>query len=469
MKKLAYIFLSLSILTACADKSDPFRNKSDSVKNATVKPSSEDPIPGIDEDAMSITLLRDIDALYFEEGVEYSYEVNIRLYLPDLDFKAELVNAPAGMVLELKSEFNSEVVTSPVDPNAPPVDPNATADPNAPKVKDPKDKPASVANQKIYVIKWKAGFDVIPDDSIQSITRFVTIKVNVGTDKQRSKDFKYVVSQATKRLKITGFDVDKDLREGEKRGKAHVYVNYPGLQTTKFPSVYFEPANKASNVCQSLPPMLSLDSTKYINDPKDPNFESIEYTYTVDLTRFNITANSQTCPMNVYVINAGNPSDPYPVSLTIMNTIADPQTNWAEDLELEFEQEKDIAFYFQVYGQPGEGNMQVRFVKPCSQIFNGQGDCKCRSNTFGDKHRVECLVEANHKKTFNSQTYTIEYEGMMSNGSFTSRKVVFKRRIKFSPKGWSFFDVNGVDTTVDPNSTTNKGDNTLNTIPSGAH
>jgi hypothetical protein len=464
MKNLLFILILplVFFLNGCADNADPFRNKSDNVKQSGVKPAEEPPIPGISENAISITLLRDLDALYFEEGVEYSYEVNVRLYLPNIDFNAELVGAPEGMILELKSEFNTEVVTSPVNPGTSPVDPaTPPADTTAPK------PPASVANQKIYVIKWKPTFDAIPDVSISSITRFLMFKVNIGDDKQRTKEFRYSVSQATTKLKVSGFSVDPDLREGEKRGKAKVYVSYPGLQSsTKFPQVIIDTASSStSNGCLNLPRSFVLDSAKYISDPKSPNFESIEYSYTVDLTRFDITGNSVNCNLNVSVINLGNLSDPYPVTVTVLNTIADPLTNWAENIELEFEQEKETQFYFQVYGVQNEGVLDVTFPKSCSQIFNGQGDCKCRKySAFTDRHKIECLVEVNHKKTFGTQSYVIEFVAQMSNGSFTSRKIPFKRVIKFSPKGFSFFDVQDKEATTEEDTGNNSGgiDNDFN-------
>lgn len=432
------------LVSACDDKADPFRNQSENVQQAEIEPTEDPALPGISPNAIDITLLRDLDALYFEEGVEYAYEVNVRLYLPNVDFDAELVGAPDGMTLELKSTFNTEVVTSPVTP-----DPNAPVDPNAPPEDDSEveETPASVANQKIYVIRWKPGFEAIPDATIPSITRFLSFKVNIGEDKQRTREFRYTVSQGTAKFQITNFTIDPDLREGEKRGKARVYVNYPGFQIgSRNPLVYFDNVGAAPPVaCRNLPLAFVLDSTRYINAANDPNFESLEYTFTVDLTRFDITTNSLSCNLNVFVVNMGNQSDPYPTSVTVLNTITDPVTNWADNINLEFEQEKDTAFYFQVAGVQNEGVLDVNFVRPCSQVFNGQGDCRCRRNTaLNDRHRMECLIEVNHGKTFNSRTYTIEFEAQMSNGNFTSRKVTFRRTIKFSPKGFSFFDVDGV-------------------------
>lgn len=448
------LILPIVFLAAgCDDKADPFRNKSEFIKDAEVEPTAEDPIPGISPYAMDITLVRDLDTLYFEEGVEYSYEVNVRLYLPNIDFNAELVGAPDGMELELKSEFNTEVVTSPVNPTSP-VDPTAPVPVPVPPVDGEEVPPApapSVANQKIYVIKWKPQLDAIPDPSIPSITRFLSFKVNIGDDKQRTKEFRYSVSQATTKLKVSGFTVDPDLREGEKRGKAKVYVKYPGLQsTTRFPQVYFDLAGSTTTAsgCSNIPRAMVLDSgtngVRYINDPNDPNFESIEYNYTVDLTRVDVTSNSLVCNLNIYVTNLGNLSDPYPVSLTILNTIADPRTDWAENQVKEFEQEKDTAFFFEVYGAPNEGVIDMRFTKPCRDILNNQGDCKCRKySAYSDRHRMTCMVEATHRKNISAQTYPIEFEAWVTNGTLTSRVVKFRRTITFKPKGFVFFDAEG--------------------------
>ncbi len=455
------LFASLTLLTACDDKADPFRNESDNVKNAEVKPTAEEPTPGIDENAMSITLIRDLDSLYFEEGTEYSYEVNVRLYLPNLDFDAELVGAPEGMTLELRSEFNTEVVTAPTDPNATPVDPNA------PPVVVNTDviPPASVANQKIYVIKWNPTFNAIPDSSIPSITRFVSIKVNVGKDKQRSKEFRYTLTQATEKLRVTSFTVTPDLREGEKRGTARVYVKYPGLQTNNYPPIYFENSSNSSSTfaaCANLPRSFTDMRVTYINNPNDPNYENIEYIYNMDLTRFDIStmSNSVVCSLNVYVDNLGNLSNPLATSVTVLNSITDPKTDWAENVELQFEQETATAFYFSVFGVMNEGTMSLNFVTPCKKLFDNQGDCKCRTNTASNlRHRIDCLVEVTHKKTFSPQNYTLEFEAQMSNGPLSSRKVNFKRRVKFG-SGLSFFGMEeeevpaGTDGIIPPKVTT---------------
>lgn len=452
MKKyiLLLILPIVFLATGCDDKADPFRNKSEYVKDAEVKPTAEDPIPGISPNAMDITLVRDLDTLYFEEGVEYSYEVNVRLYLPDIDFNAELVGAPEGMVLELKSEFNTEVVTSPVNP-VDPVDPTVPAPPAAEgETEEEPPAPPSVANQKVYVIKWKPSFEAIPDPMIPSITRFLTFKVNIGEDKVRTREFRYSVSQATTKLKVTGFTVDPDLREGEKRGKAKVYVHYPSMQsTTKFPQVYFDLVGTTfQNACNHMPRAMVLDSgvnaVRYISDVNDPNYESIEYNYTLDLTRIDVTSNSITCNLNIYVTNLGNLSDPFPVSLTVLNTVADPKTDWADNIIKEFEQEKETAFTFEVYGVPNEGTIDMRFTKQCADVFNRQGNCKCRKYTsLSDRHRMTCLVEVNHKKTISAQTYVLEFEAWVSNGTMKSQVVKFRRSLKFHPKGFSFFDVDG--------------------------
>ncbi len=442
---LVLFFPIIFTLAGCDDKADPFRNKSDAVRDAEVKPTADDPIPGISPNAMDITLVRDLDSLYFEEGVEYAYEVNVRLYLPNIDFEAELVGAPEGMTLELKSEFNGEVVTSPVDTDA---DITDAADEVTGDVANENDaEPASVANQKIYIIRWKPGFDTIPDVTIPSITRFLTFKVNVGADKVRTKSFRYNVNQATTKLKIAGFEIDPDLREGEKRGLAKIYVSYPGLlSTSKFPQIFIDTtSNSPVAACTNLPPLFELNSAKYIDDPKDPNFENIEYNYTVNLTKFDITTNSVSCNLNLFVVNLGNVSDPYPVNVVVLNTITDPETTWGENINLTFEQEKETAFYFQVYGVKNEGSIKVDFPTPCSQIFKRQGDCKCRTfKGYNYRHKVECLVEVNHKKTFSKQSYPIVFTAQMVNGpSASSKRITFRRTITFSPKGIGFFDVDG--------------------------
>ncbi len=432
--------LILVVLAACDEKADPFRNQSENVQLAGPKPDEEAPLPGISPNAMDITLLRDLDALYFEEGVEYAYEVNVRLYLPNIDFDTELVGAPHGMTLELKSEFNTEVVTSPVAS----VDPNAPAVPKDPSIEEPEVEtpPASVANQKIYVIRWKPGFDAIPDITIPSITRFLTFKVNIGEDKQRTKEFKYSVSQGSAKFKISSFVIDPDLREGERRAKAKVYVPYPEFQSTsQIPLVYFDTVGAAPLAsCRNIPTSFVLDSTKYISLASDPNYQSIEYTFTVDLTRINIITNSMSCNLNIFVINLGSLSDPYPTSVTILNTISDPVTNWADNINLEFEQDKEAAFYFQVSGVQNEGVLDVTFVRPCIQVFNGQGDCRFKK-TNTDRHKIEFLIEVNHRKAAGPITYAVEFDAQMSNGNFTSRKVRFRRTITFSPKNnFTFFD-----------------------------
>lgn len=462
---LILLFAALTFLTSCDQNADPLRNQSQPVKDAEVKETEVDPPPAIHENAMSITLLRDLDTLFFEEGTEYSYEVNVRLYLPDLDFSAELVgDVPEGMTLELQSEFNTEVVTAPttlpLDPNALPTTPSSNPNPTpttTPTTEtDPEvTPPASVANQKIYVIKWKPGFDAIPDSSLSSITRFVTVQVNIGTNKVRAKEFRYTLIQAVEKLRVSSFSVTPDLREGEKRGQAKLYVKIPGLQTTRFPTLYFENTSNSSATfaaCANLPRSFVNPRTTYITNPNDVNYENIEYIYDVDLTRFEILTNSNSvsCTFNIYVENQGIASNPFPATMSVLNTITDPRTTWGESIEVEFEQEKNAQFQFQVFGQPNEGVITLNFTKPCSQVFGSeaQGDCRCRTNTTTvNRHVIECLVEANHKKTFNSKTYIIEFDAQMSNGPLTSRKVNFKRKIKFVPSGFSFFNIGNEDAT----------------------
>lgn len=452
------LFAALTVLTACEENADPFRNQSENVRDAEVKPTAEEPTPGIDEGAMSITLLRDLDSLYFEEGTEYSYEVNVRLYLPDLDFKAELVGAPEGMTLELQSEFNTEVVTAPSST----VDDVAT---ETDEVTPPVAPPASVANQKIYVIKWKPEFTAIPDASIPSITRFVSVRVNIGKkgvdeekwDKQRTKEFRYTLTQAVEKLRVTSFTVAQDLREGEKRGTAKVYVKYPGLQTNRFPPIYFEnTANSTATfaACANLPRAFVDQRAVYITNPNDPNYESIEYSFNMDLTRFDIATNSNSvsCTLNIYVDNLGALSNPYPTTVTVLNTITDPRTTWAENVEVEFGQEVNVQYQFQVFGVQNEGVISLTFAKPCSQVFGSDatGDCKCRTNTTTvNRHIIECMIEANHRKTFSSKTYVIEFDAQVTNGPLSSRKVNFKRRIKFTG-GFSLFNADDGSETVDP-------------------
>ncbi len=126
--------------------------------NAPIEPVPMDPIPGISPNAVGVYVTGEKNGwLYFEEGVEFRYPVYVRLYLPDLEFDAELVDAPDGMNLVLLAESK---------------------------------KPGS---EKIYEIVWEPSFDVIPDTSIPSIVRFFKIRVNVGLDKNISKEIRYTL------------------------------------------------------------------------------------------------------------------------------------------------------------------------------------------------------------------------------------------------------------------------------------
>lgn len=121
-------------------------------------PTQEPPMPSLPSSVIDIQFVGNRVDLYFEEGVEYSYEVIVSLNLPDMEFDTELIDAPTDMTMELKEEdfsFNGAIAST------------------------------------LYVIKWKPSLDAIPDQTIPSIIRFLTLRVNIGSNYIITKDVRY--------------------------------------------------------------------------------------------------------------------------------------------------------------------------------------------------------------------------------------------------------------------------------------
>ena len=250
---VVYVLVLLGVL-ACEDRSNPFQEEHWTVKQAQVKATgNKDPIPGIDEDAISITSVRNLVSFPFKEGVEYLYKINVRSYLPNVDFEADLVNAPEGMFLEFVNEFGSETTMVDLLKEEGPAggDPGDSVgeEGGASSPGDRSGRGNTVTNvsssrpsliQKEYAIRWKPSEKTIPDGVVHEITRSIVFRVSVGEDKEISKEFRYTVTQSSGALKITGYSMSPELIERTQNGQLRVYVKYPNDESKNFPSVYFE-------------------------------------------------------------------------------------------------------------------------------------------------------------------------------------------------------------------------------------
>lgn len=435
MKKITYTFLlvSFALFTGCGDKSNPFRDKSDAIQNAEVEPTAEKPVPGINPNAIQISLERDLSQIFFEVDNEKSYTLIVRNYLKNVDFSTSLEDAPDGMVLKLLNTINNEVITKPIDPNA-------VIDPNAPPVEGEAVKP----NRKTYSITWKPTKENIPliqeEDGIYP--DFFKVKVSLEKDKVAFEEIRYVLTQRPSKLAIAGYEGPADIFEDDRK-EIKVYVKYPGFTGTAYPEVFFKNTSRRVRGCGNIPNWMILNRVNYIDQPGNPNHEKIEYIYSLDLTGIEVTSTQQNCEFAVFVSNSAGVSAPFPAEILVNNLMTEPDTDWATNEIPVRAQGSNQEFNFKVFGKKNEGEVIVNFTNSCRQVFNNQGDCSCKyRSSFSDRHVMDCKITVNHDKTIFAKTYNLEFQAQMiaKGGVSSSKRITFKRRIKFSPRGLNLAD-----------------------------
>ena len=454
MKNFLVIVVLLIGVLSCEDKSNPFRGEHWTVRYAQVKASEiGGPIPGIDEDAISITPTRNLVSFLFKEEVEYTYEVNVRSYLPNIDFEAELVNAPEGMTLELSSEFDSETVGLPIQPGPSHGEKEEERssfededsglgdeghDPNK-EGSDSKDSnqetflESSALSQKVYVVRWRPSSKTIPDVAISEITRSFNFKVNVGKDKEISKEFRYTVAQNLGMLNVTGYNMSPELTEGKSDGEFRLYVKYPNNESKKFPSIYFEHIAAPRKGCENIPQAFEFSEKEYIVDRNHYYFEHVEYSFGINLERVDITQAMLICPINVLISEKGVNSEPYEITMKIFNVIKNPETNW--ELPFSFRQGVYSEVQFQVYGQEGEGSIKVAFEESCDDVTSDEEiECLCRRGGKDEFHISYCTIRANHRKVIGAREYNISFRAQMVKGTSKSADIKFVRKMIFKPE-----------------------------------
>ena len=431
---IVYVLVLLGII-ACEDRSNPFRKEHWTVNQAQVKATENiDPIPGIDEDAISITSVRNLVSFPFKEGVEYLYKINVRSYLPNVDFEADLVNVPEGMTLELVSEFDSEtLVGSELAGNEEADAGDSVGEKEVDKAVINVSSSRSSLVQKEYAIRWKPSEKTIPDGVVHEITRSIIFRVSVGEDKEISKEFRYTVNQSSGALKITGYSMSPELIERRaKNGLLKVYVKYPNDESKNFPSVYFEHVDTPKTGCDSIPHVFELTGKNFITDRSHYYAESIEYTFKINLTNIDINVPALTCPLNIFVFENGVISEPYETEIKILNMMKRPETNWIDPIE--FKQGELSSFQFQIYGRQNEGDIKVAFDTPCSELMDDGVECVCHAGEGWRSHIAYCTIRANHKKVIGTREYNLGFRAQIVEGTSKSEETKFKRKVTFFPK-----------------------------------
>lgn len=420
-------------LSASCGSSDPFKDYGSDIREATVEETTPPVPPGINSNSIILTPSKRI--FLFEEGVESAYELNARVFIPNAEFDLELINPPEGMTIELKSEFNTDVLVSsgPAGTtDADEEDPDADAEDTAPV-------PPSMTNQKIFVVKWKPGYDSIPDDSVNSIQRYVSVRFKVDEDIATIWEIPYEVLQSERQLKVVGADVPNEFLEGEKT-KFNVYVEYPNFRGPKFPALAVLTKANSSGVttdgCSNMQNWIKTTASSVVVDPTSPHNGMLEYTLEANFTKLDITTSRTTCTIEVMVQDARSVSAPYEVAIRVKNIISAPTTTWNSGFVLEFEQGNQSAFFFQIFGLKDEGTVELSFVSPCIAVLSGQGNCNCRQETgVANRHILNCVITANHKVFDSPVDYTLEMKAKVKNLSEESEQVTFTRKIRFYPPG----------------------------------
>ena len=442
---VVYVLVLLGML-ACEDRSNPFQEEHWTVKQAQVKATENvKPIPGIDEDAISITSVRNLVSFPFKEGVEYSYKINVRSYLPNMDFEADLVNAPEGMLLELVDEFGSEttMVNLLKEEGSAGGDPGDSVGEEGGASSSSGDRSGgnTLTNvfssrpsllQKEYAIRWKPSEKTIPDGVVREITRSIVFRVSVGEDKEISKEFRYTVTQSSGTLKITGYSMSPELTERTQSGQIKVYVKYPNDESKSFPSVYFEHIGSPAAGCDSIPHIFELMSRNFIADRSHYYAGSVEYIYRVNLTNIDISVPELICPVNVFVFENGVISEPYETEVKIFNIIKRPETNWIDPAK--FKQGESTIFQFQVYGRQNEGDIKMAFDTPCSELMGGGVECACYAGEGWKSHIAYCTIRASHRKVIGAVEYDLEFRAQIVKETSKSEEIKFERKIIFTPQ-----------------------------------
>lgn len=417
------ICLALMGLNFSCGSSDPFEDYGSDVREATIEEEKPPVPPGINSN--SILLVPSKRIFLFEEGVEAAYELNARVFIPDTEFELELINPPPGMTLELKTEFNTDIISTPVG-NGTATDTDATTDEEPPA--------PTMTNQKIYVVKWKPGYDTIPDDSINEIQRHLSVRFKVDDDISTIWEIPYEVIQSERTLKIASASLPDKFLEGEKTS-FKVYVEYPNFKGPQYPAMMLY-SKQGSNYggCQNMQNWIRNTGASIVDDQSNPNYGLLEYSFEADFTKLEITENSSTCSVEAFVQDVRSTSAPFELKISVKNVMKNPETTWASGLTLELEQGKQTAFFFQVFGKPGEGNVELDFVSPCKAAFSGNGDCTCaREPGSNNSHIMNCVITADHPVWDSDVTYTLEMKAKIKTYSDESQLVTFTRKVRFYP------------------------------------
>lgn len=436
---LLTLFAMLGLNVACGGgfSKDPFADYDDSIREATVEETKPPVPPGINSNSILITPSKSL--LLFEEGTEAAYDVEAKVFIPDAEFDMELVNPPPGMTIEFREETLSDDV---LGTTGPVLDEDATADVDAEdgdEVAAPEEPLPSNLNRKVFVIKWKPSYDTIPDDSIGSILRHISVRLTVDEDIAVIREIPYMVIQSERQLKIVSADVPNEFIEGEKT-QFKVYVEYPNFIGAKFPTMAVFTKGNSSGVvsdgCANMQNWIKSTAQKIVNDPTSPNNGLIEYTFEANFTKLDITTSRTTCTIEVKVSDTRSVSAPYEIAMRVKNTIKAPKMTWSESMVYEMEQGTQSIIPFFLMGVQDEGTVELSFETPCITLFGGMLDCSCKQEVgVSNRHILNCIIFGNHKVFDRAVDYTLVMKAKVKNLSEESELVTFRRKIRFYPPG----------------------------------
>lgn len=461
MPLLLTLFAMLGLGVSCSFSNDPFEDYDASIREATVEETKPPVPPGINSNSILIKPVKDL--LLFEEGVEAAYDVEAKVFIPDAVFDMELVNPPPGMTLELGTD---STLGGDLGSTGPVLDEETDAQTDVDGTEVSEDGTATPAplpsnlNRKVYVIKWKPSYDTIPDDSIGSILRHVSVRLNVDDDMAVIREIPYMVIQSERQLKIVSADVPNEFLEGEKT-QFKVYVEYPNFVGAKFPTMAVFTKGNTSGVvtdgCANLQNWIKTTSQKIINDPTSPNDGMLEYTFEANFTKLDITTSRTTCNIEVKVSDTRSVSAPYEISLRVKNTIKAPRISWSESMVYEMEQGTQSIIPFFLMGVQDEGTVEITFETPCITLFGGMLDCSCKQEVgVSNRHILNCTIFGNHKVFDRAVDYNLVMKAKVKNLSEESELVTFRRKLRFYPPGSKSNNTIGVGVDEDDSSSSNR-------------